>query len=395
MKGKIAIVGASYLQTPLIKKAKVMDLETHVFAWVDGAEGAQYADYFYPISIIEKEAILEKCRNIRPDGIVSIASDLAVPTVNYVADQMGLVGNSIWSSLVSTNKYEMRRTLSASGLPCPYFTVVNASNLGQLDPGKLKFPVIVKPTDRSGSRGVTKVDKIQDLSEALSRATSHSLSREAIIEDFVYGKEVSVESISFEGKHYMLAITDKITTGAPNFVELGHSQPSSFSLTHGTIIKELVQKALDALGIKNGASHAELIITDNDDIMIVEIGARMGGDFIGSHLVELSTGYDFVKGVIDVCLGRFSCPSCLGISKYSGIRYLCPEPGNVVNIEISNIPPEIMEYKVICNIGDKVMPLKDSSNRVAYFIYQSEKEFKVEKEFIKITTESCTDFGDR
>lgn len=394
MKGKIAIVGASYLQTPLIKKAKAMGLETHVFAWADRAEGAQYSDYFYPISIIEKEAILEKCRNIMPDGIVSIASDLAVPTVNYVADQMGLVGNSIWSSLVSTNKYEMRRSLSASGLPCPDFTVVNASNLGQLDPGKLKFSVIVKPTDRSGSRGVTKVDKEQDLSDALARAMGCSLSGEAIIEEFVYGKEVSVESISFEGKHYMLAITDKITTGAPNFVELGHSQPSVFSKSCGLTIKELVQKALDVLEIKNGASHAELIITENGDIVIVEIGARMGGDLIGSHLVELSTGYDFVKGVIDVCIGKFTYPSNRRIQKYSGIRYLCPAPGKVVNIEIPNMPPEIVEYKIICNIGDRVMALEDSSNRVAYFIYQSEKEFKPEEEFIKITTESCTDFGD-
>ena len=108
VKKKVAIIGASYLQEPLIQKAKSRGYETHVFAWAAGDVGEKSADYFRPISIVEKDNILEKCREIGIDGICSIASDLAVITVSYVAEHMGLVGNPISCAEVATNKHKMR-----------------------------------------------------------------------------------------------------------------------------------------------------------------------------------------------------------------------------------------------------------------------------------------------
>ena len=89
---------------PLIKKAKALGYETHVFAWKEGAVGAKYADYFYPISIVEKEEILEKCKEIKPDAVLSVASDLATITVNYLTEKLGLTGNSLECTKISTNK---------------------------------------------------------------------------------------------------------------------------------------------------------------------------------------------------------------------------------------------------------------------------------------------------
>ena len=109
---KIVIIGANDFQNQLILKAKSLGYETFVFAWEDGAVGKDTADHFYPISIIEKEAILEECRKIKPDGICSIASDLASITVNYVAEHLGLPCNQIKYSAIQTNKYEMRKALS-------------------------------------------------------------------------------------------------------------------------------------------------------------------------------------------------------------------------------------------------------------------------------------------
>lgn len=125
-----------------------------------------------------------------------------------------------------------------------------------------------------------------------------------MVEEFIEGREISVEMISCGGIHHALQITDKVTTGAPHFVELEHHQPSSLPAQMQTRIFAITRRALDALGLTNGASHSEYKITADGRIVVMEIAGRMGGDFIGSHLVQLSTGYDFLRGVIEVALGQ-------------------------------------------------------------------------------------------
>lgn len=295
---KIAIIGASYLQLPLILKAKEMNFETHVFAWAANDVGEVAADYFYPISIIEKEKILEICQKIGICGICSIASDVAVVTVNFVAEKMGLNGNSIESTGKCTNKHLMRKAFELNNDPSPFsFLIDRHTNLDEL---KLSYPVIIKPTDRSGSRGIYKLENSQNLYSAAKHAMEESFEEQALIEEFVFGKEYSVEFISYHGKHHFLAMTHKYTTGAPNFIETGHLQPAPVSPEVLEKVKLIVSHALDTLQIKNGASHSEIKINKNNEIKIIEIGARMGGDCIGSDLVKYSTGYDFVKMVIQV-----------------------------------------------------------------------------------------------
>lgn len=299
---KLAIIGASCLQEPLIQKAKSMGLETHVFAWAANDVGEKSADYFYPISITEKDEILVKCREIGIDGICTIASDLAVITVNYVANKLGLVGNSLQSTYVSTNKHAMRECFYANNNPAPKSYLVQSMN--DLQEKDLSYPIIVKPVDRSGSRGITRLENNQGLASAIEYASEQSFAKQALVEEFVDGVEYSVECISWQGEHTFLALTRKYTTGAPHFIETGHLQPANVASDVLEQVKRITFHALDSLQIKNGASHTELKITVDGQIMIIEIGARMGGDFIGSNLVEMSSGIDFVKAVIHVALGQ-------------------------------------------------------------------------------------------
>lgn len=302
MKKNLAIIGASYLQLPLIEKAKEMGYVTHVFAWAANDVGEKAADFFYPISIIEKEQILEICKKIRISGICSIASDVAVITVNYVAEKMHLQGNTIASSKKCTNKHLMRQAFELNGDPSPKsFLIDKGVNIKTLD---LTYPAIVKPTDRSGSRGIYKVSSAKEAEEVLSASVGESFEKKALIEEFVEGKEYSVEHISYKGKHYFLALTQKYTTGAPHFIETGHLEPAPISDKMLERIKTTISHALDSLEIKNGASHSEIKIDAIGNIWIIEIGARMGGDCIGSDLVKYSTGYDFVKMVIQVACGE-------------------------------------------------------------------------------------------
>lgn len=367
---KIGVIGASYLQKPLILKAKEMGIETHCFAWEEGAVCKYIADYFYPISITEKERILEKCEEIGINGIISIASDVAVPTVCYIAEKMNLSGNSYGDVWVTTNKYQMRKRFDKFGVNSPRFAVVN----DKISIYDFRFPLIVKPTDRSGSRGIIKVTDSNEIESAVTRAKKESFSNEAIIEEFITGKEVSVESISWQGKHYIITITDKVTTGEPYFVELQHHQPSILNEIVQDEIKEQTYKALDALGIKSGATHSEFKITENGEVYIIEVGARMGGDFIGSDLVRLSTGYDFLKAVIDVAFGNFEEPR-LTLKRCSGVYFLCNEAENVKQyIENAEQYPEIVMFEIT---DSKLHSVQSSSDRSGYFIYQSDKRMTI------------------
>lgn len=300
---KIAVIGANSFQNPLILKAKEMGFETHVFAWKDGSIGERTADFFYPISIVERERILKECRKIKPEAIVSIGSDLAMLAVNYVAGELGLPCNSMECTQVSTNKYEMRSAFAAAGLSVPQFKRVDLDTSSEvLD--DFSFPVIVKPTDRSGSRGITKLENQDGFSEAVSLAVACSFEKKAIVEEYLSGEEYSCECISYRGVHHFLALTKKYTTGHPHFIETGHLEPSGLSEKQTEVVKQEVFRALDALQVENGASHTEVMIDEKGQVKIIEAGARMGGDCIGSDLVLLSTGYDYVRMVIDVACGK-------------------------------------------------------------------------------------------
>lgn len=301
MKKNLAIIGASYLQLPLIEKAKEMGYTTHVFAWAADDVGETAADFFYPISITEKETITEKCREIGICGITSIATDLGAVTVNYVANALGLAGNSMDSTYKSTNKHLMRKAFEAHGDPSPRSILVDETT--ELSSIQLKFPIIVKPTDRSGSRGIYKLENPEGFEKAIDLAISEGFEKKALIEEFAEGQEYSVEGISYHGSHHILAVTLKHTTGAPHFIETGHLEPAPISNETFERIVNVVTHALDSLGITNSASHSEIKIDKDGNIKIIEIGGRMGGDCIGSDLVLYSTGIDYVRAVIQVACG--------------------------------------------------------------------------------------------
>lgn len=368
---KIVIIGANDFQNQLILKAKALGYETHVFAWEEGAVGKETADFFYPISIIEKEEILAKCREIMPDGVCSIASDLATITVNYVAEQLGLPCNQTRYSAIQTNKYAMRQALQEAGLPCPRFiSTGKVADLALLK--EFQYPIIVKPTDRSGSRCIMKLESPEGIKDAVLAACDVSFEHKAIVEEYLEGNEYSMETITQNGVHHYLATTKKYTTGAPHFIETGHIQPSDLSdeINHKAI--ETVFRALSALHVENSAGHSEFKVDKNGDIKIIEIGARMGGDCIGSDLVSLSTGNDFMKMVIDVAVGNPITVSnrC---QRTAEIHFLFTEQDiEDMRSFVAKHPERVVrvsdiEYE---NIGKTV----DSGSRLGYYICQKNEK---------------------
>ena len=363
---KIVIIGANDFQNPLILKAKEMGYETHVFAWQDGSVGERTADYFYPISIVEKDAILAECQKIKPDAVATIASDLANITVQYLAKRLGLPCNSDACIEASTNKYQMRLAFRQHGVGTPFFaSVSDVSELGDLS--RLSYPLIVKPTDRSGSRGITKVLSQTELEPAVQAAIEHSFEKKVMVEEFIDGPEYSCECISFEGKHTMLTVTKKFTTGAPHFIETGHIEPANLSSDTLEKVRAEVFAGLDALQIRFGASHSEFKITPAGNVRIIEIGSRMGGDCIGSDLVRLSTGYDFVRMVIDTAAGNVPDLTPIAEPKFAAIRFVFTQKDLDILEKVRSTAPEALSFvSELQPIGDH--KIVDSGTRLGFYI---------------------------
>ncbi|MDO4344207.1 MAG: ATP-grasp domain-containing protein [Eubacteriales bacterium] len=366
---KLVIIGANEFQLPLIVKAREMGYETHVFSWSRKDAGAAKADAFYEISITEKERILEKCREICPDAVATIGSDLANVTVAYLAKELGLPGNSPECVFRSTNKAAMRSAFLQAGIPVPFFKKVACAE--DISREELAYPVIVKPTDRSGSRAITKVERPSQLASAIREAIEQSFEKQAIVEGYIEGQEYSMETISFEGRHTCLAVTKKFTTGEPHFIEVGHLEPAPISEKQRESAVDMVFRGLDALGVKSGASHAEFRIDGRGRVRIIEIGSRMGGDCIGSHLVSLSAGEDYVRMVIDTAFGHSPVFCSEPLHKCSAIRFIMEKRDMDYLEKVKKNYPDCLRETRLTDIPGS-HAVVDSGSRFGYYILQTD-----------------------
>ena len=372
-KQRIVIIGANEFQLPLVEAASRRGLETHVFAWEEGAVAREAADFFYPVSIVEKETILRRIAPLHPAAVATIGSDLAAITVNYLSARLGLPGNPPETAFLATNKPAMRAAFRAAGLYTPRFIKVTRGR----KPGENTFdgwqrPLIVKPVDRSGSRGVTLVEADRQMPAALELAFSCSFSREAIVEEFIEGEEFSCEGISFEGRHRLLQVTKKYTTEAPSFIERGHLESAALTAALREKAEPTVFRALDALRIRNGASHTEIRVRPTGEVCLIEAAARMGGDCIGSDLVPLTTGFDYVGMALDIALGRRPDLSAGPAADSAGIRFvLGGEDLRRIRQAIQKRPAAVVK-KLLPDMEPETSP-RDSSTRHGFCIFKGEE----------------------
>lgn len=375
MSRKIMILGASILQLPAIEKAKEMGLEVIAVDMNPDAEGFKVPGVIKEvISTIDTPAIIEAARRHRIDGIMTLATDMPMRSVASVAKEMGLTGIDEGTALRATNKAEMRKALKAYNVPVPrFFTVSDESEYNEVVK-QFSVPFIVKPVDSSGSRGIFEVADITDqnmVRKAYDYCKPYSKTGDVIVEEYMSGPEVSVETLSIDGTCHVLQITDKLTTGAPHYVEMGHSQPTRHSKEIAKKISETAIAANKAIGIKNGPSHTEIIIT-GEGPKIVEIGARLGGDCITTHLVPLSTGVDMVECNIRIAMGEKPDISCK-YNRGSAIRYLSTENGvikNIKGLDAAKKTDGVVQVSIVHNVGDRVDGIKSSGDRVGFVIAQ-------------------------
>lgn len=373
---KIMILGGSILQLPGILKAKEMGLHVITVDIDKNAIGFKYSDVRENISTIDIPGVVEIAKRYNIDGVMTLASDMPVRTIAAVAKEVNIPGISLDTAFKATNKALMRKCLEEKNIPIPAYYRVNEEKEYFTAISNFQTKCIIKPADNSGSRGIFLIEDLNDLEiihYAYQYSKRYSHSGEIVVEEYMEGAEVSVEILSISGEVNVIGITDKITTGAPRFVEIGHSQPSMLNNDIKERVKEVAVRAVKAIGIKDGPSHVEIIIT-RDGPKVVELGARLGGDNIATHLIPLSTGIDIVKCCIEIALGEK--PSLLKrINMGSAIRFFKTPIGKITNITGVEKAEKIQGVKEIYftkNIGDFIEELSNSSDRVGYVIAQSD-----------------------
>ncbi len=364
------ILGASILQLPAIKQAKAMGLDVVAVDMNPDAIGFKEEGIEKEIiSTIDIPGVLEAARKHKINGIMTLASDMPMRTVAAVAKEMDLVGIDEQTAIRATNKYEMRKALKKAGVPIPAFSKVSSFDELEECIKQFKGKFITKPADNSGSRGIFLVDDISKVREAFEYSKANSRNGDVVVEEFMEGPEVSVETLTIDGVCHVIQITDKLTTGAPHFVEMGHSQPSQLDQCVQERIKNVAIAANKAIGIQNGPSHTEIIVT-NEGPKIVELGARLGGGCITTHLVPFSTGIDIVMETIKLSLGEK--PEIIPqYQKGSAIRYFNIPTGIIMNIdgiEEARKIVNIQEVTIFKQPGDRVDNITCCTDRAGYVI---------------------------
>ena len=388
MQKRLLVLAAGILQVPVIKKAREMCY--YVIA-ADGdvnAVGLRYADKAIVANITDEETMLQVARDKNVDGVIHPCSEVSMSVMGYINDSLGLSGISKSMARRATNKYLMREAFAKYGAPSPQsYCTVDADEAWSIFCEKFDTNAILKPSRNSGSRGIAKVERSISKEQFLKlyeRAYQVSRDKQVLIEQFIEGPEFSVEIIVWNGGVNVLAVTDKKTTGAPYFVELGHNQPSVFPKDIVEKVKAAAIAGVKALELTNCACHAEIKV-ENGNAYIMEIGARLGGDFISTELTHLSTGIDMVAADVNVALGI--APDLESKDKKQGacIRYFCPRPGKLVSIEgIECLNDErIYLSEIYCKEGDDIGEVNSSLDRSGHVIVVAETS----KEAIEIAEE--------
>ncbi|MBD5175835.1 MAG: ATP-grasp domain-containing protein [Bacteroidales bacterium] len=370
MKLKLAIIGASRGQYQLCLRARQLGIETYCFAWPQNAVCKDIVDHFIPISITEKDKIVEYCKAIRVNGVVSNASELTNDVVSYVSEKLGLIGNKYCNLKKIQNKSFVREiTSDLEGLKNIESKKGSISELF----GSFPRPFVIKPISGGGKKGVNYIDYNTKLSD-LDNLDNFDPEKDLFLaEEYIGGKEYSIECLSYRNSHQVIQITEKDSSGPPHFVEMAHHQPAIIPESMQRKITSLVPELLKRIGFENGASHIEIKITDADEIYLIEVNPRGGGDNISNVLVSLSTDFDYIKAIIEVALGIYQRPSTINNSAFCGIYMLNLQSAHLIKYFQDSY--DWMYYKT-----DLSLPIKEAKSNwdnQQYFIYKSDHKIEL------------------
>ncbi|HRI46795.1 MAG TPA: ATP-grasp domain-containing protein [Ignavibacteriaceae bacterium] len=371
----ILIFGGGDNQLTLINASKERGYFTVVIDPGENAPGKFHADAFEIISPKDYEATCKVIEKYNVKGIATAQMENPLLLMAQVAEKYSFIFPSVEQIKRARNKFLMKQAFITNYVPCAkgkLFT--KEQNIPEKDLEDYEFPLIIKPADAFSSRGVLKVNSFNEIKQNENFSRSFSSDNSTLVEEFLEGKEYSIESLTYSGKTHVIQYTEKIITNYPYTVEMGHIQPAELSEKQKAGINKIVEKAIKSLELDNCATHTELKLTESGP-KIIEIGARLGGDYISSYLTLHSTGINMDAAVVDIAMGN-KPKLKKKLNRYSGIFYFhLGEGKKVVRIEdwkeILNCK-NVVHANLLIKSGEIIPALTDSAKRSGYVILESE-----------------------
>lgn len=392
---KILVFGCGELQKSIIGRAHKMGLYV---VGIDPCENAYCKDDVDAFEVVGGQDYEGTCAVVEEHGInaiVTAATDKPLVMMARIAEKYGFPFYSVETAEWSTDKFQMKQRFLKGGVPCAKGRLVKSVS----EVKDFEYPVIVKPRDNSGSRGVKLCRSKEELETSMAEALEVSKLDSVLVEEFIEGQEYSIEGLHYEGKSEVIQFTEKKTTEFPYNVELGHIQPANLTEEQKNAIREVVCKIGKALNFENCPSHTELKINERG-IFVIETSPRLGGDYITSTLTPLSTGINMEDLLLHIALGdkikivpkQVQC---------SGVRFFAFEEGR----EIKRVPnadfvkgwPHVVDFSFNLKEGDKVNRITSSLNRYGQLILQAGNREAIEEacdKYEKVIKEHCFNNND-
>ena len=306
MKKTVMVIGGGLLQLPVIQAAKKLGHQVIVTDYNPEAIGMKYADISLVISTRDFEGTVREARKqnkLTPiHGVLTVGTDASM-TVAAVAGALGLPGIKFEDAEAASNKIKMRSRFKQHDVPSPEFASVWSLSDAKSAAEKLGFPLVIKPCDNMGARGVMLIENKSMLNEAFQNAKDASPSGELIIEQFMEGPELSIDAVICNGEITFTGIADRIIEDPPYFIEKGHTMPSFLPAEKIDEAKRVMSLGIRALNITHGFAKGDIKVTP-EGVKIGELAARLSGGFMSSYTFPLSSGVDLMKAAVEISLGQ-------------------------------------------------------------------------------------------
>lgn len=377
-KKSVLVFGVGELQLSIINRANGKGLFT---VGVDPCEDAYAKDACQAFEVVggqDFEATLSVAKKYDVSAVVTAATDKTLVMMARVAKELNLPFYSVETAQWSTDKYQMKQRFIEGGVPCAQGRLIHNA----AEAKDLFFPVICKPRDNSGSRGVKLCRDVNELQECIDEALDNSKLDTVLVEEFIEGREFSIESLHYDGKSDVIQFTEKRTTEFPYNVELGHKQPANLTDDERQQIRDIISKIAACMNFENCPSHTELKVNDRG-VFVIETSPRLGGDYITSMLTPLSTGINLEDQLLHIALGEKVDTVTGRVDKASAVCFFSLPEGEVtaINPRINEIAswPNIHSFELKLHVGDKVNQITSSLNRYGQFIVTGNSRAEIDE----------------
>jgi biotin carboxylase len=382
----VLFVGAGRHQRRAIAQARARRLRVVAVDRNADAPGLRLADAPEVVDFADAEAVEDIARRHEVDGVLTVSADRAVPVVAAVTERLGLPSIGVEVAHRMTHKIAMRRTLAEEGIPQPAFAAVRSLAEGRAAIETVGLPAVLKPVDSGGQRGLFRIDEPGDLESHLHSALAESPGQEAILEAFVGGTEMNGIVVARHGDARVITLSDRLRPPGIGFgVGWTHVYPASIHSDQLERAERTAERAVSALGLRDGIAFPQLIASPDGGVSVVEVAARIPGGQM-ADLVRHAVGVDLVEVALRFALGE-PVPDDVALPRFSqplAIRFLTAAPGplpvgkvtKVGSLDTVLAAPGVVQAETYLVEGETIRPVRLDGDRRGYVIATADTSFE-------------------